>query len=207
MKSYLKEGVALFTQPDPEKSGNSQKNASTMDNFSEYIACTLYDTILFGCICDASINEDKAFRFLKDLKVEFSKLYKGHLDKVHEQQNIKPLCLDKFFKKTFIKVFDNYSTGINSKNLQLAFAKAEEVKEIAQKNVKDMIKNVHETDELLERSQNINDLAKDFEKNAAEMEKIQRRNNFWLCSRYCLLMFLAIGVFILVVYFVLSFSI
>ncbi len=54
-------------------------------------------------------------------------------------------------------------------NLHLAFAKAEEVKEIAQKNVKDMIKNVDETDELLKKSENINDLAKDFEKNAAEL--------------------------------------
>ena len=152
MKIYLQEGISM------------ERNASTMDNFSEYIACTLYDTILFGCICDASINEDKAFRFLKDLKVEFGKLYKGHLEKVHEQQNIKPLCLDKFFNKSFVKVFDNYSTGINSQNLQLAFAKAKEVKEIAQKNVKDMIKNVNETDELLQKSQNINNLAKDFEK-------------------------------------------
>ncbi len=103
MKGYLQEGISM------------QRNASTMDNFSEYIACTLYDTILFGCICDASINEDKAFRFLKDLKVEFAKVYKGHLEKVHEQQNIKPHCLDKYFRKTFIKVFDNYSTGISSK--------------------------------------------------------------------------------------------
>mmetsp|Transcript_28412 Transcript_28412/g.28199 ORF Transcript_28412/g.28199 Transcript_28412/m.28199 type:complete len:129 (-) Transcript_28412:267-653(-) len=128
MEYYLQEGIKM------------QRNASNIENYNEYIACTLYDTILFGCICDASINEDKAFRFLKDLKVEFAKVYKGHLDKVHEQKNLKPLCLDKYFRKTFIKVFDNYSTGISSTNLHLAFAKAEEVKEIAQKNVKDMIK-------------------------------------------------------------------
>ncbi|CAI2379972.1 unnamed protein product [Moneuplotes crassus] len=195
MREYLQEGI------------NMQRNASTMDNFSELIACTLYDTILFACICDASINEDKAFRFLKDLKIEFAKVYKGHLEKVHEQQNIRPLCLDKYFRKTFIKILDNYSTGISSKNLQLAFAKAEEVKEIAQKNVKDMIKNVHETDELLQKSENINELAKDFEKNAHEMEKIQKNTNFWLCSKKCLIIFGVIILLIFIAYLILSFSV
>ena len=76
-----------------------ERNASTISNFSEYIACSLNDTIILGCICDSSINEEKAFRFLKDLRVEFAKLYKGHLEKVHEQQNLKPLCLDKYFRK------------------------------------------------------------------------------------------------------------
>eukprot|EP00345_Euplotes_harpa_P005530 CAMPEP_0168329078 /NCGR_PEP_ID=MMETSP0213-20121227/6890_1 /TAXON_ID=151035 /ORGANISM="Euplotes harpa, Strain FSP1.4" /LENGTH=91 /DNA_ID=CAMNT_0008332327 /DNA_START=227 /DNA_END=498 /DNA_ORIENTATION=- len=91
------------------------------------------------------MNEDKAFRFLKDLKIEFAKIYKGHLEKIHEQQNIKPMCLNKYFRDSFAKVFDNYSTGISQKNLQLAFAKAEEVKQIAANNVKNMVKNIQET--------------------------------------------------------------
>lgn len=74
------------------------------------------------------------------------------------------MCFDKFFKKSFEKVLDNYSTGISQKNLQAAFAKAEEVKAIAANNVKNMVKNVQETDQLLDRAQNINNLAKDFEK-------------------------------------------
>ena len=195
MKEYLREGIAM------------ERNASTMDNYSEYIACTYYDTILFGWICDANINEDKAFRFLKDLRTEFSKLYKGHLEKIHEQQNIKPMWLDKFFKNSFIKIFDNYSTGISQKNLQLAFAKAEEVKQIAANNVKNMVKNIQETDQLLDKSNNIKDLAKDFEKNATEMEKIQRSNNFWLCSKKCLLIFGGIGLGVFIFYLVLSFSV
>lgn len=37
-KRYLTEAVSL------------ERNATTMENFSEYIVCTLNDTILFGCI-------------------------------------------------------------------------------------------------------------------------------------------------------------
>ena len=210
---YFREGIA------------TQRNATIMDNFSEYIACTYYDTILFGWICDASINEDKAFRFLKDLKTEFAKLYKGDLDKVHKQQNIKPMWLDKFFKSSFIKIFDNYRTGINQKNLQLAFVKAEEVKQIASTNVKSMVKNIQETDQLLDKSQNIKDLAKDFEKNASKMEQIQRSNNFWfswknanemeqiqrssnfwLCSKKWLLIFGGIGLGVFIIYLVQMFA-
>ena len=104
-------------------------------------------------------------------------------------------------------MFDNYSTGISQKNLQMAFAKAEEVKEIAANNVKNMVKNVQETDQLLDRAQNINHLAKDFEKNAVEMEKVQRDANFWLCSKKCLMIFGGAGLAVFIVYLVLSFSV
>ena len=152
MKDYLEDALKM------------ERNASAIAGHTDYIACTLNETILFGCICDSAINEDKAFRFLKDIKIEFAKLYKGHLEKVHEQQNIKPMCLDKFFKKSFIKVFDNYSTGITQKNLQNAFAKAEEVKKIATDNIRDAVRNMKETENLEEKSQNIKLLSKDFEK-------------------------------------------
>ena len=104
MKSYLEQGIIM------------ERNASTMSDYEQYIACTLNQTILFGCIWDASMNEDKAFRFLKDIRTEFSsKIYKGYLEKVHEQHNLKPLCFDKYFKNSFIKVQDNYNTGISQK--------------------------------------------------------------------------------------------
>lgn len=115
--------------------------------------------------------------------------------------------MDKYFKKSFIKVFDNYSTGISQKNLQMAFAKAEEVKQIAANNVKSMVKNIQETDQLLDRAQNINHLAKDFEKNATEMEQVQRNANFWLCSKKCLLIFGGAGLGVFILYLVLSFAV
>ena len=89
----------------------------------------------------------------------------------------------------------------------MAFTKAEEVKQIAAKNVHEMAKNLHETDQLLDKTDNIKDMAKQFEKNADEMEKIQRRNNWWLCSKPCLIIFGSIGLVVLILFLILYFSV
>ena len=59
-----------------------------------------------------------------------------------------------------------------------------------------MSKNMEDTEALLQTSSNINELAKDFEKNADEMLTIQKDNSFWACSCKCILMFVGIGVVI-----------
>ena len=64
---------------------------------------------------------------------------------------------------------DNHNTGIKNKNLNAAQRKADEVKEIAQRNINKMSKNMDDTALLLENSQHINEMAKDFEKDANEM--------------------------------------
>jgi hypothetical protein len=40
---------------------------------------TFFSIVYFGCVIDDNYNEDKAFRFLTELKTEFAKLYKGNL--------------------------------------------------------------------------------------------------------------------------------
>ena len=48
------------------------------------------------------------------------KLYKGNLQFISRQNNIRPNVYDKIFKATFNKVVDNYKTGISSNNLNAA---------------------------------------------------------------------------------------
>ncbi len=60
--------------------------------------------------------------------MELVKLYKGNINFIHRQQNLKPNVYDKVFKPNFQKVFDNNNTGIKSTNLNAAQAKADEVK-------------------------------------------------------------------------------
>jgi hypothetical protein len=87
---------------------------------------------------DASFNEEKAFRFLVDIKTDFTKIYKGNLPFILKQTNLTPNCFDKMFKQNFQKIIDNYNTGISSKNLQQAFKKVDELKDIAARSVTKM---------------------------------------------------------------------
>ena len=79
-------------------------------------------------------------------------LYKGNLKFLSRQGNLKPNVYDKIFKSQFNKVLENNKTGIESKNLNAAFAKADEVKIIAARSVNKMNANMAETEKLLEAS-------------------------------------------------------
>lgn len=48
---------------------------------------------------DASFNDDKAGRLLKDLWAEFSKMYKGRLSMIKKQTNLTANVYDQQFKQ------------------------------------------------------------------------------------------------------------
>ena len=48
-------------------------------------------------------------------------------------------------------------------------------------------------------------LAKDFEKNSEALEKTMERQNFWLCSKKCILIFGGAGLGVILLYIILSF--
>jgi|LauGreDrversion4_2_1035121.scaffolds.fasta_scaffold957659_1 hypothetical protein len=48
----------------------------------------LSHTVFIGCVTESSFNEDKAKRFLEDLRVEFSKMYQGRLSLIKKQTNL-----------------------------------------------------------------------------------------------------------------------
>ena len=112
----------------------------------------LYSTIFFGCLTDNDYSEEKLFRFLSDIKKEFGGIYKGNLPFIFKQTNLTPNCYDKVFRGACIKVHDNYNTGISNRNLQNAFKKVEEVKDIAARSITIAVENQKETDRLLSSS-------------------------------------------------------
>eukprot|EP00347_Sterkiella_histriomuscorum_P019201 403342551 len=93
--------------------------------------------------------QEKIYRFLEDIRKEFSAIYKGNLNFIFKQTNLTPNCYDKPFKAAFNKVQENYNTGISNKNLQNAFRKVEEVKDIAARSISQAIDNSKETERLL----------------------------------------------------------
>ena len=99
------------------------------------------------------MSEEKITRLLEDLRAEFSKMYQGRLTLIKKQTNLTANVYDQPFKKQFQRILDSHSTGISNKNLQLAFQKVEEVKDIAAKSVSMMVQNNAETEKLLHTSQ------------------------------------------------------
>lgn len=76
-----------------------------------------YDTVYYGLITQSGFAEDKAQRAMADVKEEVRKMYKGNVSFMFKQTNLERNCLDKFLKPKMIKIIENYSTSISSKNL------------------------------------------------------------------------------------------
>jgi hypothetical protein len=77
----------------------------------------LSNTVYVGCVTETSFTEDKAQRFLSEIRTEFSKMYQGRLSLIKKQSNLTANVYDQPFKKSFQKVLDNFNTGISNKNL------------------------------------------------------------------------------------------
>ena len=75
----------------------------------------------------------------------------------------------------------------------------EEVKNIAARSVNKMNENLSETQKLLESSEEVSLMAKDFEKNSIELENVMKAQSFWMCSKWCIIMFAGIGLLILII--------
>lgn len=58
----------------------------------------LSNTVYIGCVSDAGFSDDKAGRFLEDLRAEFSKMYQGRLSLIKGQTNLTANVYDKPFK-------------------------------------------------------------------------------------------------------------
>ena len=150
------------------------------------------------------MSDDKVAKLLEDLRGEFSKMYQGRLSLIKKQTNLTANVYDQPFKKQFQRILDSHSTGISNKNLQLAFQKVDEVKDIAAKSVTMMVQNNAETEKLLHTSQSTVMLAQDFKKNSETLEKMMERQNFWACSRKCLMIFGGGGLVIVLLIIIIS---
>ena len=165
----------------------------------------LYNVAYFGIMTDLRYDKEKAKRFLNDLYSELNVMYKNNIGFIKRQQNLKPNVYNTPFKASFTKVYDRYNTAISMTNVNAAIAMTDEIKQIAQQNIKDYTKNMEDTQKLLVSSQEMNMLAKDYQKNANTLELETKKSNWWLCSKQCLMIFggaaVVIAVFILIIYF------
>ena len=67
-----------------------------------------------------------------------------------------------------------------------------------------MAQNMQETEHLMQHSQEINALSKDFQKNSEKLESIMINQNFWACSRKCVAMFVAGGIVLIILWNVIT---
>lgn len=99
-RSYKRECHKVISEMDsyPESSRPQQERTELAGNLK---IITYFSVVYFGCVVDDSYSEDKAYRFLEDLKGEFSKIYKGNLQFIMKQTNLTPNCYDKLFRQSF----------------------------------------------------------------------------------------------------------
>ena len=86
------------------------------------------------------------------MRDKVKEMYKGNVSFIFKQSNLERNCFDKFLKAKVQTIVENYSTNISSKNLNLAFQKVDEVKNIAGRTINKMQANMEQTEELLKHS-------------------------------------------------------
>lgn len=80
-------------------------------------------------------------------------MYKGNIGFILWQSNLERNCLEKYLLGKVNKICDNYRSNISSKNLNKAFQKVDEVKNLAGKSIAQMAANMEQTEQLLAHSQ------------------------------------------------------
>jgi len=79
-------------------------------------------------------------------------MYKGNIEAIFTQTNLERNCLERYIKGKVSKIVENYKSVISSKNLNKAFAKVDEVKNLAGQSIAQMAANMEQTERLLEHS-------------------------------------------------------
>ena len=96
--------------------GFIMRNTGALDSNAKVVTCNnftkgflngdvkltvLSNTVYIGCVSDAGFSDDKAGRFLDDLRAEFSKMYQGRLSLIKGQTNLTANVYDKPFNQAF----------------------------------------------------------------------------------------------------------
>lgn len=95
----------------------------------------LYDVVYYGLVSLDSLGEEKAQRLLSDVRDETAKKYKGNVEFMVRQTNLERGILNQYLLKPVKKLIANHSTAIQSNNLNKAFEKVDQVKQIAGRTI------------------------------------------------------------------------
>jgi len=164
------------------------------------LLCVKNDIVIFACSATDSISDEKAMKFLDDLKDSFQLFYKVSLENIHKQKNLTPNCLDQPFRKKFESLFNKYNTGINMSVVNKAKAKMNELTVEVQQALKDQIESNKTSEEFVDTSNLLKNQAHKFEKQATQLEKITRTKNWWCFSCACITTFaVGIGAFVVLI--------
>ena len=118
---------------------------------------------------------------------------------MRRQNNLDHNCMSKFISPKIDIIIDNYLTVTNTKNLDEAFRRVEEIKGMTNDIIDEQMRNMEEAEKLMENTQNIKWESQEIEKGSKKLENIMKSQEFWLCSRRCILMFLAIGIVLTII--------
>ena len=91
-------------------------------------------------------------------------------------------------------------------NVNNALALSEEIKVIASQNIADFNENMKDTEKLLINSQEMNLIAKDYQKNAHKLEVETNKSNWWMCSKQCVAIFAGLALLLIILYVILNWS-
>ena len=61
------------------------------------------------------------------------------------------------------------------------------------------MRNMEEAEKLMETTQNIKWEAQEVEKGSKKLENIMKSQEFWMCSKRCILMFLGLGLVLAII--------
>jgi len=112
--------------------------------------------------------------------------------------------MSKFLKAKIDTIIENYTSITSRQNLDNAFKKVQQVKDMAGDIIEEQVRNMEQAEKIMQTTQNIKWEAKDYEKGSKTLENIMKRQEFWMCSRRCILMFLAIGIVIAIIAIIIS---
>lgn len=153
------------------------------------VECHLMNDIVFiGIVTTTGYNEDKAKRFLEEFHEAITRHYQNNLVFIKKQDNLRPNIFDKKFTPDFKRIMSNHDTGIEMGTIDEAQNQVDEIRQIAERATSKQLNNLAEGERLLKTTQQMNELAQEFQKDAHKMETIMQNQSWWMCSKKCILM-------------------
>ena len=140
--------------------------------------------IIFICVSKKDYGEERPRRFIENFASNVIKEF-GNLDSIIPPDGlVSKLCLNNRLNAIFNSLVESYDTGaqINkSKSVVKSINRElDEIKHDMRDNIKKIVNNNNDLEDLLLTTQKINDKAKEYRENAKELEKETRCCKPWM---------------------------
>jgi hypothetical protein len=156
--------------------------------------------IIFTCISPVKYGEDRPRRFIEQFAAMIIK-DSGGVEMIIPNEKISKLCLQSKFDEKLNKLIQDFDTGMyGSKELINEMQNdMNDIKQEMGKNIKKMVANQTELDEMLLVSQKIKTKAKDYKEDAKTLERETRCCKPWMIifSIIILVSFIVYSIFVL----------